>query len=239
MAFRSIVTPEAVELRTRIAGLGSRFAAAAIDSIVIGLIVLALFFIGMRSGPSEAVGVTLFIVVLLLVWGYMPFFEIVWSGQTPGKRAQGIRVVRADGSPVTVGAALLRNLFRLVDMLPTMYIVGVITMLVDGQSRRVGDIVAGTLVVHDAKPIAPSDVVLSPQTESAAASIDASGLDHRDYATIRSYLERRSLLKPDARIALASTIASAVRSRIGRVPPLDDDALLEAVASAYRRRFGG
>ena len=85
----------------------------------------------------------------IFYWGYYVFFEMLWNGQSPGKRWVGLRVIRTDGTPITLSEALIRNLVRIVDFLPATYGVGIITMFIDKQSRRLGDLAAGTLVVQD------------------------------------------------------------------------------------------
>ncbi|MEK7327557.1 MAG: RDD family protein, partial [Chloroflexota bacterium] len=82
-------------------------------------------------------------------WGYYILFEMLWNGQSPGKRWVGLRVIRTDGTPITLTESIIRNLVRLVDFLPAYYGVGVVTMFINEQSRRLGDLAAGTLVVHD------------------------------------------------------------------------------------------
>src|SRR5215510_11634669 len=105
----------------------------------------------------------------VLFWGYYIFFEMLWNGQTPGKRWVGLRVIRTDGTPITLSESFIRNLTRLVDFLPAAYGIGIISMFLDKQSRRLGDLAAGTLVVHDRAPISIQSlsvkrtVNLSPQ----------------------------------------------------------------------------
>ena len=88
-------------------------------------------------------------IVLLLLWAYWTGFELAWSGQSPGKRLMRIRVVRSDGSPVTLFASATRNLLRLVDFVPACYPLGAAVMLIDSKHRRLGDLLAGTLLVRE------------------------------------------------------------------------------------------
>ena len=158
-----IDTPENVAFDYQVAGIGSRFLAALIDTLLILLlqvlvnVVLFLLLTSMFGNPllwdnSSAVGwmVALFgLIAFAFLWGYYVFFEVKWNGQSPGKRKVGLRVIRMDGTPITLTESLIRNLVRLVDFLPTYYGVGVVTMFVNEQARRLGDLAAGTVVVHD------------------------------------------------------------------------------------------
>ena len=85
----------------------------------------------------------------LLVWGYFSLFEAFWRGQTPGKRAMKLRVIKDAGRQITLFESLARNLLRIVDYFPGLYLTGVITMLCNKRSKRLGDLAAGTLVVHE------------------------------------------------------------------------------------------
>jgi uncharacterized RDD family membrane protein YckC len=158
-----IDTPENVAFDYQVAGIGSRFLAALIDTILILLlqalvnVVLFLLLTSMFGNPllwdtSSAVGwtVALFgLIAFAFLWGYYVFFEMKWNGQSPGKRKVGLRVIRTDGMPITLTESLIRNLVRLVDFLPTYYGLGVVTMFINEQARRLGDLAAGTVVIHD------------------------------------------------------------------------------------------
>jgi uncharacterized RDD family membrane protein YckC len=143
-------TPEGVDLGLRTAGPVVRAAALAIDSLIKGALYLALTPLLALSG----VGIGLILLALfLLEWFYPVFFELR-SGATPGKRAMGIAVVQDDGTPVTPAASLIRNLLRVVDFLPIAYGAGLVCTLIDRDFRRLGDLAAGTLVVHVREPLA-------------------------------------------------------------------------------------
>ena len=113
--------------------------------------------------------VTISLVVLaifLLIWGYHIFFEFLWNGQTPGKRVAGIRVLTTRGEPVTFVHVLVRNLLRIVDFLPSSYMLGAVCILVTRRSQRLGDLAAGTIVVHERFDALPR--TLAPLDPSAA-----------------------------------------------------------------------
>src|SRR5215475_15614801 len=154
-----IDTPEQIALELPLAGIGSRFLAIAIDTLIqvalyliTGLVFLLLLpeglsiftFLPKTIGPALAI-----FVGFAIYWGYFAVFEIIWRGQTPGKRIAGIRVIKDSGRPINAFEAIGRNLVRAIDFLPLFYGVGVITMLLNAKHRRLGDYVAGTLVVHE------------------------------------------------------------------------------------------
>src|SRR5574337_771069 len=158
----SISTPENVAFGYDIAGIGSRFLAAVVDTLIIlalqvvvnlTLLVLVQSFFRNQLNFDSPVAAWLIAVFGLIAfaffWGYYIFFEILWNGQSPGKRWVGLRVIRVDGTPITASESIIRNLVRLIDFLPTAYGVGVVTMFINSNSRRVGDLAAGTIVVHD------------------------------------------------------------------------------------------
>jgi uncharacterized RDD family membrane protein YckC len=156
-----IDTPENVTFDYDVAGIGSRFLAALADTalivvlqvVVIGpLILLASIFSDTSLSVSSLnawILAILGLISFIFFWGFYIFFEILWNGQSPGKRWVGLRVIRVDGTPITASEAVIRNLVRIIDFLPTAYGVGVVTMFINTNSRRVGDLAAGTIVVHD------------------------------------------------------------------------------------------
>lgn len=166
----TIDTPENVTFGYEVAGIGSRFVAAFIDNLILTAILFALniaVFVFLAtladnmpssnfdepSTDQEWVGYLVIAIYTLInfmiIWGYYLLFEWFWHGQTPGKRAAKLRVVRIDGSPVSFVPVAVRNLVRIVDMLPAAYGVGVVTMFCNRESRRLGDFAAGTLVIKD------------------------------------------------------------------------------------------
>ncbi len=161
--YLQIDTPENVIFNYEIAGIGSRFIATLVDSTIIVLlqilVILVTFVVGTLSFDAFNLGEELYVwfaailglISFLLFWGYYIFFEMVWNGQSPGKRIIGLRVLRSDGTPVSFAGSTIRNLIRLIDFLPLYYGVGVVTMFIDRRSRRLGDMAAGTQVVHDRK----------------------------------------------------------------------------------------
>jgi uncharacterized RDD family membrane protein YckC len=228
------VTPEAVGLSVDAAGLGSRLIAWLLDTLIQLAIVIPIVA-GIGSVNSTAEVVVIVAVLFLMLWAYYPLFEFFWRGRTPGKAAQRLRVVRADGQPAGGAAILVRNLIRIVEVLLFPFL-AVISMLVTRRAQRLGDLAAGTIVVREGRLAAP--MPLATPERSDLPRLDATGLSEREYDVIRSFLARRASLEASARARLAAQLASSTRGRLGSVPAgLDDETVLEAAAQAYRRRF--
>ncbi len=239
---RTIVTPEAVPLDVDVAGLGSRMIALIVDLLIqVALLVLVSLAFSAADGHGTGIVIAYLIVGFTIVWGYFPLFEGLWNGRTPGKRAESLRVVRADGRPVTFAAVLVRNLVRFVDAIPGTYAVGAVAVLLTRRSQRLGDLAAGTIVIRERKSPPPAPLDLAPLSTSAEAGrgVDPAKLGEPDYALIRSFLQRRSALDQAARAHLASQVAGAIRARVGLPvrPDVEDERFLEALAVAYRDRY--
>lgn len=208
----NIDTPENVRFAYEIAGIGSRFMAALVDTTLIVLLQLTVFVPLLlftraldESGWSVLLGVALFISFVML-WGYYIFFEAFWNGQTPGKRWVGLRVLQLSGLPMTFSEVVIRNLVRIVDFLPLAYGVGLIVMFFQGQSRRLGDLAAGTLVVFDRTALTLADLgntAVSLSTAPDQRTLNFPEIIHwpleripeTDLTTVESYLRRADGLK--------------------------------------------
>jgi uncharacterized membrane protein SpoIIM required for sporulation/uncharacterized RDD family membrane protein YckC len=202
-----VETPENVVLDYEIAGMGSRLHAAFIDMVWYVLIVLALIVVGaflaaMGLAVSGAMDVLLIIVGGLGFWAYFTFFEARREGQTPGKRTAGIRVVRDTGHPVTLAAAAARGLLRAVDLFPPVMALDVLLMVLHPRARRLGDLVAGTIVVRD-RPVE------APLPEPVAVADDDSTppeLDDAEFRILREFIERAPSLTPELRDRFATRL---------------------------------
>jgi uncharacterized RDD family membrane protein YckC len=184
----------------------------------------------------------------LLLWGYFIFWETVWSGQTPGKRLCGIRVLRDGGFPIDFRAAFLRNIVRYADFLPFFYGVGALTMFISKESKRLGDYAAGTIVVADARkgrPVkeAPAPAPARPSPEyrllGDPALLNLRALTREQFAVVERYLARRQELNDKVRLDLAQQIATPLFPVIGLEPPAGEypyDDFLTELAAAYRQR---
>ncbi|MEJ0035425.1 MAG: RDD family protein [Gammaproteobacteria bacterium] len=145
-------TPEGILLELRPAGLSPRFFAFLIDWLIR---LVALYAVGMVIGIAGMTGIAaaaLTILWFLLEWFYPVVFELSRSGSTPGKRVFGLRVVMDNGLPITPGASLTRNLLRVADFLPALFGFAIVSMLLRKDCKRLGDIAAATLVIHDTRP---------------------------------------------------------------------------------------
>jgi uncharacterized RDD family membrane protein YckC len=238
----TIDTPELIALELPLAGIGSRFLALAIDSLlqlIIGIIVLliSLMLILVLGNFFKNFGVAVTVLILYcLYWGYFAFFEIIWNGQTPGKRMVRIRVIKESGRPITPLEAIGRNIMRAIDMLPgVFYVVGLICMMLNNRNKRLGDFVAGTVLVHENKIEAVSAIwnpgALSPLTDLQTAKITGEEL-----LLIETYLNRRNEFDLLVRKKTARQIISMITDRTGveRIEGQSDDAFLEAVARKVR-----
>lgn len=176
-----IETPERVPLHFALASIGNRFIACAIDHAiqVTTMILMAVAFIAVAdfTNIESALAVApkwvyavMIITLFLILTGYFAFFEWLWSGQTPGKRWLKLRVIREDGRPITFWEASVRNLLRSLDMMPApFYSIGLISVFATGRDQRIGDMVAGTVVVREREAEAPafSRVFATPVSDPA------------------------------------------------------------------------
>ncbi len=167
-----IPTPERVAFQYEIAGIGSRFLAQILDSLVITVILIAITILAASLGGVFGSGeLALLIEIILgfiLLAGYFLVSEAAWNGQTLGKRAARLRVVGDHGEPLTLGQAAIRNLVRIVDFLPVFYAIGMLTLFINGRGKRLGDFAAGTLVVRDRERVSLYDLSSAPAAALAA-----------------------------------------------------------------------
>ena len=239
----TISTPEGVDLSLTLAGVGSRFVAAITDGVIqYGTIIAAaiVLFSTDGFGAGDNVASAVFAVVLFVVFfAYDVAFEVLASGRTPGKRWNGLRVVRVGGQPIGFLSSAIRNLLRLVDILPGFYLVGMTAVLVTRKNQRLGDVVAGTVVVRErrAAPQAPGALARpGGRLPDEAAGWDTSGITSQELGAVRSFLDRRHEIDDWSRNSLAATLEARLRPKVAGVP--DDVAgerfleLLAAVKSS-------
>ena len=174
----------------------------------------------------------------VITWGYYAIFESVWKGQTPGKRWAGIRVIKDSGRPITPFEAAARNLVRIIDYLPGFYGVGIVTMLLNDKHRRVGDYVAGTLVVHETSD-RESALFFNTPANSQFSIPQASKLTLQEAELIEVFLSRRLDIPPAIRQQNGQRIADMVCTRLGitaDVRPGDNENFLELLVKEFRNR---
>jgi len=274
----SIETPEQVALRFPIAGIGSRFLAYLTDTAIHVAVVLAIFLVILfiaAAGPrltahtaslsDEATKwfvAAIILLVFLLYWAYYALFEAFWNGQTPGKRLLKIRVIKDSGRRITLFEALARNLLRFVDAQPGFYtgayLVGVVSMLCNRQQKRLGDLVAGTIVIHErlgdqpilthasrtfTAPLSPNSgpyeeaASVAAQQNAALLPADAiARLDRHDLDIIDTFFSRALDLDLNRRAEVSARIATRMcgKMQIPLPEALPAERLLEAIAHAMR-----
>jgi uncharacterized RDD family membrane protein YckC len=234
-----IATPEQVTIILPLAGVGTRILAALLDALIIVATILFVFVVIALVGSiiaaqahGLAAGSVLGAFTLLFLFGfifaYYAGLELLWDGQTVGKRALKLRVLRDNGTPVDAASVLARTVVRLVDFLPVGYLVGLISMVVDGRARRLGDIVGGTIVVREADN-APTLREIAVAAEPAAWGPPPPGqeapihlLTTDEVAAAREFLRRAVTFPPRERAALAWRIATTLALRIGYPGPITD-----------------
>ncbi|HUI83227.1 MAG TPA: RDD family protein [Candidatus Binatia bacterium] len=245
----TIQTPEQITMELAPAGIGSRFLALALDTVIQGVLYFALFLlaafllpaVAKSAGGAEVSGAWTGAIIILFIfciyWGYFAAFEILWHGQTPGKRAAGIRVVKDTGRPITAIEGIGRNLMRAIDGL-FFYLVGIISVVLSKQNKRLGDYVAGTIVIHDKKT---SEV--KPDWSFAAPAPDVfqpelSRLSEQDLVAIETFLHRRFDLEGMVRVNTAIQLSDRVQQKMGLAKPANqsDEEFLEATARQMRNQ---
>jgi uncharacterized RDD family membrane protein YckC len=258
----NIDTPELVSIELPLAGIGSRFVAILVDSLILGAAVILLIFLGVfiitalgnfgEKSASWGIGILL-LILFLLFWGYFALFETFNNGRTPGKRVAKIRVIHQSGRGINFAEALARNLVRIIDYMPGFYGVGIAAMFMSRRSQRLGDMVAGTLVVREreveapmwnestsrtltAAALAPNSPIPPPHLRVALPAPALAKLSPSDLEVLEGFFSRRLDMDLTTRSALANRIASALCAKSGlTIPPeISVETFLEAVAHQFR-----
>lgn len=216
----TVAGAEGIDLDLVLAGVGSRGAAFLVD---LALQSAALFVVTAAAAVVADVGTAVVAIAAFVIFlGYPILAEAFAGGRTVGKALLGISVVAVDGTPVTFLAASIRNVVRLVDSLPGVYAVGIIAVLATSRNQRVGDLAAGTLVVHRpraAVPSSPGGVSQASQASPAdMAAWDVSAVTADEVAALRSFLGRRDSLDPRSRADLAQTLSFQILPKVAGVP---------------------
>jgi uncharacterized RDD family membrane protein YckC len=215
----TITTPEHVPIRLEPAGAGSRFLATLIDSAIIIAATLAITRIVVLLLPKLAMALAITI-DFVLTWGWHVFFEVRKQGRTPGKRALRLRVIDARGLPVSLYQSLVRNIVRALDFVPVFYGVGALVTLLTPTRRRLGDIVADTLVVRDAQPLAYRGQLASERRHNTLRTPRVLRLvRHRISLEEREFLLtlclRADRMAPEARYDLMEDVSRVYREELG------------------------
>jgi uncharacterized RDD family membrane protein YckC len=237
-----------MQLALEMAGIGSRFLAIALDTLIEAGVMFVLFItlaliggtlVSFSSdlGPWFVGG--LIFVFFLLNYGYFAIFEVIWNGQTPGKRMIGIRVIKDTGRPLTPGETIARNLMRIVDSLPTLYGVGVVTAALNSQNRRLGDMLVGAIVVREASLQDWKPSWEAPASTPAMSAVQGQTISLEDLRLIDTFLARRHTLE----LAVRQRTAEQILRRLNIEIPADrsltgpTESILEALS--YQKRSSG
>ncbi len=243
MSEAQLVTGEAVALDLRPAALPSRVVAGLIDAalqllilLVVGGIITATSF-----NVSDAAGQALQILLLIATFILYPVtFETLLRGRTPGKAAMGLRVVRDDGGPIAFRQALVRGLSGAFLERPgiTLFVAGVVSSLLNPQGKRVGDLLAGTVVLRERVPVRGGAVAqMPPQLAGWAAGLDLSGVGNELALSVRQFVSRSDQLTTASREQLGGQLVAAVTAAVGPAPAgAPGWAVLSAVLAERRRR---
>jgi uncharacterized RDD family membrane protein YckC len=238
-----IETPEQTVLEFPLAGIGSRSLALAIDTLLQIAILIALGLLGAiisyeaylpRFGKQYVYAILIF-VAFFSQFGYFAFFETIWNGRTPGKRWIHLRVIMDSGRPLGAQGAILRNLMRIVDSLPSIYAVGIITSLISPQNKRVGDYLAGTVVIQEKSVQGDRPLWDATRTTLLATSLFPK-LTATELQLVEAYLDRRSSLQDDVRRSMARQIANRMSQGLSPTQDTiqDPEKFLEALAEHSR-----
>lgn len=209
-----VATPDRVALQLPVAGVGYRGLAYLTDAAAMFTFWIVLYFASSfltnvwddfkaLSGIGQTIAV---FGVFAAQWCYWTVCEIAWNGQTVGKRLLRVRVVRMDGAPITPLESVLRNLMRFVDFLPAGYAIGLISMLATRDHRRVGDLVAGTIVIRD-EAVDLSRYAVAPLVTPVAITVRGQ-LTAEEHELVLAYLQRAPVLEQTARTRLATKLVT-------------------------------
>ncbi|MGE5529889.1 MAG: RDD family protein [Patescibacteria group bacterium] len=247
----AVVTPESVSFSYEVAGIGSRFLALAVDHLIQIAFLIAFNWAVLRTvgvGASQYLPLLLVMGAALFLLGYFIFFEILWDGKTPGKRLLHLRVVRNGGYGLTALESILRNLLRIVDFLPFVYGFGLLSMFLSEKSRRLGDFVAGTVVVKDRSGRVPAPAAAAAREALTRLPAEIQTLlrgrlerfSPEELGVMRAFILRRGSLTREARASLGERLKRTVLARCPEAGALalPGELLVEAVVAAHEERMG-
>jgi uncharacterized RDD family membrane protein YckC len=226
----TIRTPEQIELCHDLAGAGSRFFALVIDTVLQSgaflCIWLTLMLVdsllnhrisGLMNGVAQS-SLSLSTLILgalggFIMIGYYLFFEALWNGQTPGKKMAGLRVIKENGSAINIFDSAVRNFMRTVDFIPYGYLAGALTMMLNRKRKRIGDWIAGTIVIKVPADLPPV-FLTETEIEPPSAPVDISSLSKDEYHLVRNYIIRRGELSGTTRRELSERLVALMMKRL-------------------------
>jgi uncharacterized RDD family membrane protein YckC len=244
-------TPESVELEFVLAGLGNRTYALVIDYLIwsstLILLLIAWLFLLVRFEwlLAETTRPWIFAIQALILFsvyiGYFIVFETLWRGQTPGKRYVKIRVIREDGRNVGIQQSILRSLLRPIDDL---FCLGFLLIIFTKQEKRLGDWVAGTILIQEGQAVSKQKITISPAATDLATQLIKTGkvaaLTPDQFATIRKYLYRYPGLAPTVKQSVSDRLAAQLLQHLeleDRLSTNDSHLTIEAIYLAYQQQF--
>lgn len=236
-----ISTPEGVDVELTLAGIGSRFIAAILDFMIQAAVVIAVAVLLGLFGDDKGAGYVAAVsslVFFLTFFAYDVLFEVRSRGRTLGKRWTGLRVVRTGGRPVTFVPSCVRNVLRLVDLLPFFYAIGMLSIFVTRNNQRLGDLAAGTYIVRErAGGFRRAREPVPRVASTAGAGWDVSAVSAQDAGTVRQFLDRRDQLSDGSRQELADDLARRLRPLVAGAPEgLRAEEFLEQLSDAKAAR---
>jgi uncharacterized RDD family membrane protein YckC len=191
------------------------------------------------SQADSVIAAGAIVIFFMIFFGYFIAFEAWWNGQTPGKRAIGIRVVRDGGYPIGFTESVIRNLIRVIEVALFAYGISAISAIISAFNKRLGDLAAGTIVVRDSSFEVTNPSRWLEGDEDPAPLMGVSGvsaLTDEELSVVHRYLERRSQLQPEVARQLAQRVAASLRPKLGPdAAELDDHELLRRVGAARPR----
>lgn len=230
----NLTTPEHVSLNFKLAGLGSRGTAYIIDTLIIGVIYGSFTYAMVKLSTTDLflesfqdmsgyVTALIILILFLLWWGYFVLFEYFASGRTPGKMLAGIKVIQDNGQSLTFLSSMIRNLFRIVDFLPFLFLVGILLIFFHPRYKRVGDIAGGTLVIYKRKARTKKKKALPLQKEPELPETKKIVLDQwsiqkfttREWDLLKTYILRLPSLRVNERSEMTRKVAGILLPRIG------------------------
>jgi uncharacterized RDD family membrane protein YckC len=233
----TFATPEGVTLELVLAGLGSRFLARLLDTVIqVSLIFALAIGIGVSGSPGwlRAAGS---VAAFGVVFAYDLILETLNNGRTVGKLAAGIRVVGRNGEPVRFLASAVRNIVRIVDFLPLVYLTGTISIIATQRSQRLGDLAAGTIVARERFPGLTHTAAPITVTADAVATWDVSTVNANELQAVRHFLDRRLELRWPARSYFASDLANRLGPKVAGIPANSHpEYVLEGIVVAKQSR---
>jgi uncharacterized RDD family membrane protein YckC len=222
MVVHEVITTERVPFHYQVAGIGSRFLAWLVDVAIMAVLIGIGFFVGMalESARGGLLLAVFWIWMFVVQWGYFILFEWLWLGQTPGKRMLGLRVIQSDGTSISFAQSAIRNILRVADGLPLVYGLGFIVALCNREQRRLGDLAAGTLVVHVDRKRGPIRAIhhgrqALSQAELADMRQRLTTLSPEQRQALLDLCLRREQLGVSDRARLFQTVARHVGERYG------------------------